>query len=365
MARVRQLSLTPFGAGGFQNGGAGWQGTPTATVESVAARDDTTVGVQQAAIHFFVNDALGTSQMELSAAGYPVWQGQFAPFGAELDTQTTNNNYKFTGKERDTESGLDYFGARYYASSMGRWMSPDYQDLDEDGVPDAAPHASLTNPQTLNLYGYVENNSLSKRDFDGHSSWQDCNGGTQQCWQGDFNGDKDCSGSAGCLYWSSSAGQWQGTDPTAPPTDNLSDFAGWAFTGLARVMTAHNGTQFGHGLQQMGYGYLQGAAALIVGKLPIRAPGTGIGRPAVVPDGWTEQPSRKGGGTVYVDPANPHNRVRVMPGDPNSPNPAMREPYMKVQVSGRYIDAGGNQVSGDSPEAHIPPEAPMEPPFIP
>jgi RHS repeat-associated protein len=33
--------------------------------------------------------------------------------------------YKFTGKERDTESGLDYFGARYYASSMGRWMSPD------------------------------------------------------------------------------------------------------------------------------------------------------------------------------------------------------------------------------------------------
>ncbi|MBN9617470.1 MAG: hypothetical protein BGO25_08230 [Acidobacteriales bacterium 59-55] len=33
--------------------------------------------------------------------------------------------YKFTGKERDTESGLDYFGARYYSSSMGRFMSPD------------------------------------------------------------------------------------------------------------------------------------------------------------------------------------------------------------------------------------------------
>ena len=32
--------------------------------------------------------------------------------------------YKFTGKERDAESGLDYFGARYYASNMGRWMSP-------------------------------------------------------------------------------------------------------------------------------------------------------------------------------------------------------------------------------------------------
>jgi RHS repeat-associated protein len=33
--------------------------------------------------------------------------------------------YRFTGKERDTESGNDYFGARYYASSMGRFMSPD------------------------------------------------------------------------------------------------------------------------------------------------------------------------------------------------------------------------------------------------
>ena len=32
---------------------------------------------------------------------------------------------RYTGKERDTESGLDYFGARYYGSSMGRFMSPD------------------------------------------------------------------------------------------------------------------------------------------------------------------------------------------------------------------------------------------------
>jgi RHS repeat-associated protein len=35
------------------------------------------------------------------------------------------NASRFTGKERDTESILDYFGARHYASSMGRWMVPD------------------------------------------------------------------------------------------------------------------------------------------------------------------------------------------------------------------------------------------------
>lgn len=68
-----------------------------------------------------------------------------------------------TGKERDTESGLDYFGARYYGSTMGRWMSPDWASK-----PEAVPYASLDNPQSLNLYGYVNNNPLSKADPDGH-----------------------------------------------------------------------------------------------------------------------------------------------------------------------------------------------------
>jgi RHS repeat-associated protein len=71
--------------------------------------------------------------------------------------------YKFTGKERDAESGLDYFGARYYASSMGRWMSPDWADK-----PEAVPYSDLENPQSLNLYQYVGNNPLSKADADGH-----------------------------------------------------------------------------------------------------------------------------------------------------------------------------------------------------
>ena len=77
--------------------------------------------------------------------------------------------FKFTGKERDTESGLDYFGARYYASSMGRWMSPDWASK-----PEAVPYSSLDNPQSLNLYGYVGNNPLSRADADGHCcSWDE------------------------------------------------------------------------------------------------------------------------------------------------------------------------------------------------
>jgi RHS repeat-associated protein len=68
-----------------------------------------------------------------------------------------------TGKERDTESGNDYFGARYYASSMGRFMSP-YWSAKEDSL----PYAQLDDPQSLNLYSDVRNNPLAQTDPDGH-----------------------------------------------------------------------------------------------------------------------------------------------------------------------------------------------------
>jgi RHS repeat-associated protein len=78
-----------------------------------------------------------------------------------------------TGKERDTESGNDYFGARYYASSMGRFMSPDWSAKMEP-----VPYAKLDYPQTLNLYAYVGNNPLSSVDSDGHEI--DLNGNDKQ-----------------------------------------------------------------------------------------------------------------------------------------------------------------------------------------
>jgi RHS repeat-associated protein len=63
-----------------------------------------------------------------------------------------------TGKERDTESGNDYFGARYYASSMGRFLSPD---------PATNLSRILANPQRWNRYAYVVNNPLIRLDPDG------------------------------------------------------------------------------------------------------------------------------------------------------------------------------------------------------
>ena len=65
---------------------------------------------------------------------------------------------RFTGKERDIESGLEYFGARYYGSSMGRFQSPD---------PSGMAFTSLSNPQSFNMYSYVQNNPLNAVDPDG------------------------------------------------------------------------------------------------------------------------------------------------------------------------------------------------------
>jgi RHS repeat-associated protein len=78
----------------------------------------------------------------------------------------TSTAYRFTGKERDSESGNDYFGARYYASTMGRFMSPDFNDYGLDPAP--VPWADYSNPQSLNLYAYVQNNPLSRTDDFGH-----------------------------------------------------------------------------------------------------------------------------------------------------------------------------------------------------
>jgi len=61
----------------------------------------------------------------------------------------------FTGKERDTESGNDYFGARYYASTMGRFMSPD---------PHTGTLVHIMNPQRWNMYAYALNNPLNMTD---------------------------------------------------------------------------------------------------------------------------------------------------------------------------------------------------------
>jgi RHS repeat-associated protein len=110
-------------------------------------------------IHYYFADHLGSSRVVTSAAGAILDDSDFYPFGGEcVITSTTNNPYLFTGKERDGESGLDYFGARYYSSALGRFSSAD---------PLLITRERMRDPQNLNLYSYVRNNPLRHIDPDG------------------------------------------------------------------------------------------------------------------------------------------------------------------------------------------------------
>jgi RHS repeat-associated protein len=94
----------------------------------------------------------------------------------EVRPQGLVNTY-FTGKERDSESGLDFFGARYYSGPHGRFTSPDplvWNDrrlgsfLAGRSVSLPTLEEYISNPQNFNLYSYVTNNPLARVDVTGH-----------------------------------------------------------------------------------------------------------------------------------------------------------------------------------------------------
>jgi RHS repeat-associated protein len=100
-------------------------------------------------IYFYGQDALGTSRTVFTSAGVLCYDADFYPFGGERAyTNTCPPTYKFTGKERDAESGLDAFGTRYRSSTVGRFVSTD-------------PGPFIwRDPQTLNRYTYTRDNPL-------------------------------------------------------------------------------------------------------------------------------------------------------------------------------------------------------------
>ncbi len=153
-------------------------GTPTADYiyfnGKRVARVDTPSGT--ATVRYYFSDHLGSASVVTDNLGVIKTASDFYPYGGErVVTSGDSNRYKFTGKERDTESGLDDFGARYYTSSLGRFMTPDEfsggpVDLFEsDETASAAlPYADITEPQSLNKYAYTYNNPLRYIDPNGH-----------------------------------------------------------------------------------------------------------------------------------------------------------------------------------------------------
>jgi RHS repeat-associated protein len=115
-------------------------------------------------VHCYLSDHLNSTSMVISGAGAVEDESDYSPFGTEYVLASSGlNHYKFTSKERDSESGLDYFGARYYSSPLGRFITPDWA-----AKAMAVPYAEFADPQSLNLYSYVRNVPTTRFDVDGH-----------------------------------------------------------------------------------------------------------------------------------------------------------------------------------------------------
>jgi RHS repeat-associated protein len=130
---------------------------------------------------YLTADHLGSTRLITDGNSGVKKRFDYLPFGQELlagtGGRTTDMGYndgmsvtavdkqsmKFTAKERDAETGLDYFEARYFSGAQGRFTSPDWS-----AEPQPVPYADLSDPETLNLYSYIRNNPLSRNDPDGH-----------------------------------------------------------------------------------------------------------------------------------------------------------------------------------------------------
>ena len=124
---------------------------------------------------YFFADNLGTPRVITDPSGTVISRHDYYPFGGEFTPSSDGETHKFTGKERDSETGLDYFGARYYGSTIGRFLSPDefpggpVSAFGGDPAPPGPlPYADIANPQSLNKYSYTYNNPLNMVDPDGH-----------------------------------------------------------------------------------------------------------------------------------------------------------------------------------------------------
>ncbi len=118
------------------------------------ARVESQPGAYYAVLEQYITDPLGSIRY-VQGPNNTHAESDYYPFGGERvvsNTLTTPNNYKFTGLERDTETGLDHTLFRQYSSNLGRWLSPDPWG------------GNIANPQSLNRYGYVLNNPTTLTD---------------------------------------------------------------------------------------------------------------------------------------------------------------------------------------------------------
>lgn len=109
-------------------------------------------------INYYHNDHLGSATVLTDQSGAVVEKSSYEPYG-EIKQGGTKSKFGYTGQEKDSETGLNYYDARYYDPHLQRFIQPDTL------LPD------IYDPQQLNRYSYARNNPLKYTDPTGHWAW--------------------------------------------------------------------------------------------------------------------------------------------------------------------------------------------------
>jgi RHS repeat-associated protein len=121
---------------------------------------------------FLTADHLGSTRLVTDASGNDVVRYDYLPFGEEIGASThgrtsamgygatTGLKQEFTGKERDAETGLDWFSVRYFSGAQGRMTSPDPFIIVTAAENREQLDGYLSNPQNWNRYAYALNNPM-------------------------------------------------------------------------------------------------------------------------------------------------------------------------------------------------------------
>lgn len=266
-------------------------------------------------IVFLHNDFAGNTIAATDGTGAILWKESYRPFGDRInrDPAAGANRQWFGEKAEDAETGLSYFGARYYDSVTGRFVSPDPRGFE------------AANSHTFNRFAYANNNPYRYVDPDGRMA---------------------------VPFLAPPAGAM--APPPSVPTANPNTFSGTKsevqqlqaleISGAPSLPNFRLPTFEPADVVNL---ILGGFPAVVAGRLSNLIfsegkEGTQISRPPGVPDTWVQEAGKSDGHTKWVNPENPrHDYVRLKP-----------DGTVTQVRNGKAFDVDGNQVELRSPAAH-------------
>ena len=279
----------------------------------VIAEVDSTVS---GGVRYLHTDGLGSPVARTDATGALVDRTRYEPYGATAAGSvpgTGADNVGFTGHANDPDTGLVYMQQRYFDPVAARFLSVDPVTTDADSG------------SGFNRFNYANNNPYRYIDPDGRM--------------------------VGILSPAGQAAMKVGSALLAKKIAKEAAAAAAGVAGGSAIVSVNNASD--------GEKNAPAPPATAAGAPAAGEEANSGDKPAGVPDNWRQEPTKADGGRQWVNPDSPGDRVRVMPGNPDSPNPGQREPYVRdVRNGNRWLDVNGNRVEGktgrNSPDTHIP-----------